>query len=258
MFGALILPLLMAVQPVPPSQDRLADASSYVFRGRILKPGASTMPEVAGNKGTAVVLVEEVYHASPAMPDMRGKEITVNLAAGASAQEGLSHVFFTNVWLYGKSLAARETGRLSPDGTSRETVAAAYEHKEERALKARIQRAAMVVSGRILSVAPLKQERHGAESEHDPMWWTAVLQVEGFAKGQGPRELTLAFPSSEDELWSASPKFKEGQEGVWILQKGAGERGSSVFPVTGYTALDPRDVQPKGAWERIRKLASGR
>jgi hypothetical protein len=113
----------------------------------------------------------------------------------------------------------------------------------------------LVVAGKVLRTEPMPRDPRWPESEHDPQWWIAVLQIDGFAKGQGPSELTIVFPSSNDELWIDAPKFKPDQEGVWILQKDTKEKVAPVFGVRGLTALDTRDFQPREAWDKVRRLA---
>ena len=252
----LLVALFGPQQSTPASAGRLADLSSFVFRGRIVSSGATTMPQVAATSLTAVVLVEEVYQAAEAIRNVNGREITVALRQRAI--EGRSYVFFTNVVLYGTSLAARETGRLAA-GQNRESarkqVDAAFQEKEDRALRQRIARAALVVAGKVIRTAPMPRDPRWPESEHDPQWWTAVVRVDATAKGQSPSELTIVFPNSRDEDWIDAPKFTPDQEGVWILQQDTKEKVAPVFAVRGLTALDPRDFQPREAWEKVRRLA---
>jgi hypothetical protein len=252
----LFVALLGLQQSTPASANRLADRSSFVFRGRIVKSGAATMPQVAATRLTAVVFVEDVYQAADAIRNVKGMEIT--LALSQRAIEGRSYIFFTNVVLYGTSLAARESGRLAAGQdreSARKLVNTAFQDKEDRALQQRIARAALVVAGKVIRTEPMPRDPRWPESEHDPQWWIAVLQIDGFAKGQGPSELTVVFPHSQDELWIDAPKFKPDQDGVWILQRDTKEKVAPVFTVRGLTALDPRDFQSREAWDKVRRLA---
>ena len=101
----------------------------------------------------------------------------------------------------------------------------------------------------------MDRNTHWPESEHDPQWWIAALQIDGFAKGQGPTQMTIVFPNSKDELWIDAPKFKPDQEGVWILQRDTKEKVAPVFAVRGLTALDSRDFQSREALDKVRRLA---
>ena len=254
----LITALLGLHQQSTPSVNRLADTSSFVFRGRVVKSEATTMPQVEATKQTAVVLVEEVQRAADVIRNVNGMQITLILRQPAT--EGRSYIFFTNVVLYGSSLAARETGRLSGQNSDyiRGIVNAAFDDKEDRALQQRIARATLVVAGKVLRTEPMPRDPSWPASEHDPQWWTAVIQVESYAKGQGPTELTIVFPNSRDELWIDAPKFKPDQEGVWILQRNTKEKVPPIYAVRGLTALDHRDFQPKQAWDKVRRLAGRR
>jgi hypothetical protein len=252
----LFMALLGPQQSTPASAGRLADVSSFVFRGRVLKSEAATMGQVTATRLTAVVLVEEVYRSADAIQNVNGMEITLILRQRAI--EGRSYVFFTNVMLFGSSLAARESGRLPVGQNSdyaRKLVYAAFDDKEDRALRQRIARAALVVAGKVLRTEPMPRDPRWPDSEHDPEWWTAVLRIDGYAKGQGPTELTIVFPNSKDELWIDAPKFKPDQEGVWILQRDTKEKVAPAFAVRGLTALDLRDFQPRDAWDKVRRLA---
>src|SRR5215204_4152166 len=90
--------LLGLQQSTPASANRLADRSSFVFRGRVVKSGAATMPQVPATRRTAVVFVEDIYQAADAIRNVNGMEIT--LALSQPAVEGRSYIFFTNVVLY--------------------------------------------------------------------------------------------------------------------------------------------------------------
>lgn len=253
----LFVALLAPQQTGPTSADRLAELSSFVFRGRVVKSGASTMPQIRATRQTAVVKVEEVYHAADAIRGVNGMQIT--LTVNRPAAEGRSYIFFTNIYLYGRSFGARESGRLAIEqnaDSAQKLVDSAFQAKDDRALRQRIARASLVVLGKVLRTEPMPRDPRWPISEHDPQWWTAVVQVEAFAKGQGPHEITVVFPSSNDELWIDSPKFKAEQEGVWILQRDTKEKVTSLYAVRGYTALDPKDFQPREAWEKVRRLAA--
>ncbi len=261
MYCLLFITALLGLQQqsTPANVNRLADLSSFVFRGRVLKSEATTMPQVEATNQTAVVLVEEVHRAADAIRDVNGMQITLILKQRAT--EGRSYIFFTNVVLYGSSLAARESGRLPVGRNSdyaRSLVNAAFDDKEDRALQQRIARAALVVAGKVLRTEPLPRDPSWPESEHDPQWWTAVVQVDSYAKGQGPNELTIVYPNSKDELWIDAPKFKPDQEGVWILQRNTKEKMPPIYAVRGLTALDARDFQPRQAWDKVRRLVGRR
>src|SRR4030095_3619859 len=116
-------------------------------------------PRVPVNSLTAVVRVEEVYHAGDAIRNVNGMDITLTLRQRAI--EGRSYIFFTNVLLYGTSLAARESGRLAAGQnreSSRKLVDAAFQEKEDRALRQRIARANLVVAGKVLRTEPMPRD----------------------------------------------------------------------------------------------------
>jgi hypothetical protein len=64
--------------------------------------------------------------------------------------------------------------------------------------------------------------------------------------------VVVLFPNSDDLMWQGSPKFKQGQQGVWLLH-----RNQTKMPGVKdqYTVLNPLDYQERGELERIRSLS---
>ena len=76
----LLFAALLGLQQSPPaSASALANLSSFVFRGRIVKTAAANMPQVKANRLTAVVLVEEVYKAGDAIRNVNGMTILLGI-----------------------------------------------------------------------------------------------------------------------------------------------------------------------------------
>ena len=105
-------------------------------------------------------------------------------------------------------------------------------------------------------LAAATQNENRPPSEHDPKYREAVVQIGEALKGNLPgKTVVVIFAASKDVLWYNSPKFKEGQEGTFILHKeqvkDEGER-TALLSVTAseardgqiFTALDAKDVQP--------------
>src|SRR5205085_8615161 len=130
-------------------------------------------------------------------------------------------------------------------------------------LKAHIQRAAMVVAGRVeqvrpadLTAAPTRPRRI---TEHDPDWQEAIIQVEDGIKGaQAGEQVVVRFPGSSDVAWVGTPRFALGQEGTFLLHKdstsGSPRTSWGGKSVTAYTALHRLDVLSRQDATRVRAL----
>jgi len=146
---------------------------------------------------------------------------------------------------------------------ARGAVARARALVNDADLKAHIQRAAMVVAGRVEQVRPAElaaaPTRPRRITEHDPDWQEAIIQVEDGIKGaQAGEQVVVRFPGSSDVAWVGTPKFAVGEEGTFLLHKDS-TTGSPRTMIAGrsvpaYTALHKVDVLSKQDATRVRDL----
>jgi len=236
-----------------PALDDLVRQSSFIFQGAIVQLAAASTPEVPVSSNTVVVKVNQVFQAPKAMAALVGREITVLTKNPVGLKPGDQVVFFAQGWLAGEGIALQEVGRLpgrgGPDLPKR--LAAASQAMADQDLQVRMSSAQLVVAGKISRIAsrPASDATTGV-SEHDPQWQEAILQVSTMLKGdRSLKEVVVLVPGTLDVAWINTPRFKPGQEGIWILQR---------HPVlAGYTALDPLDVQSLSQLARIRRLLAG-
>jgi len=217
------------------------------------------MSAILDTTSTVVARVDEVLQAPETLDDYTGRDITILLSKSRGVKVGQQAVFFTNSWLYGESIAVVEVGRVAAgkDLTAlRKQIADADQRIADQALQTRIDRAELIVVGKVAETRSVEKEgQRGPITEHDPDWWEAVIEIESVEKRQFPeKSIIVLFPRSTDEMWIDSPKFYVNQEGNWILHRDQNEKGLLVLRVPGYTALDPLDFQPKDQLERIRML----
>ena len=249
--GLLLSGNTMAFQP---NLDALVKQSKFIFRGTVRKLNAATLAEVTPSGNTVVVAVDEVLQAPATLGDFTGQEITVQLSQPNSVKAGQRLVFFTNGWLYGKSLAVTEAGRLQTNAsadTLRKQIAAANQRLADQALQQRLAQAELVVVGKVAAVRRSEQARRDFISEHEPDWWEAQLQIESVERGQTPqRNVTILYSNSTDVMWFNSPKFKVDQDGIWILRRNQ----KTGIQVNGLTALDSEDFLPRTQLDRVRRL----
>lgn len=205
--------------------DELVQRAKFIFSGDVVKLGASTMPSVPPAAETAVVRVRKVLTGEALLGGFAGREITVTMQKPARYE---NVVFFTNVTVYGHSLAAEEVAPPRA-GVSGGEIGAALQRNAARAVEARKERAAVIVAGTVVDVRPLDQ---GPQmTEHEPRWAIALVQVEKVLKGSTGPTVEVVFPRSNDEMWRKSPKFARGDAGVFILHRAE----------QGLTALSPLD-----------------
>lgn len=238
--------------------EESASQSHFIFKGTVTKINAATLPQVRPTARTIIVKVEEVVHAPPPiLGDYKGKEVTIQLNRPGAVRTGQQFVFFTTSWMFGSSIALREIDRRQSHAdisVTRSRVSEVHAKFAEDRLQNRLNDAELVVSGRVSAVRPAPDDiRRQSISEYDPHWWEAVIQIETVLKGQiNERSLVVLFPSSRDVMWERAPKFREGQEGTWVLRREI-VRGTEP-PQEYFTAVHPLDFHPNDQIERIKRL----
>jgi hypothetical protein len=228
------------------------------FIGTVEHLGASTMGDIPIDERTAVVQVAQVLHAPKTFTNIEGHRVTLQLAADAAPPSvGETVAFFAQGLAFGESVALTEIGRV-PLQDVEPHVTAATERGERGAfepilrqlegerLREHASGSDAVVVGRVVK---LEDAVGPATSEHDPDWWKATLQVDHVESGNvQPGELEILYPNSLDVRWSAVPKPKASQEGVWILHATEGRlRDAAPFQI-----LHPDDYQPVQQLDAIR------
>ena len=244
---------------------KFAAESAFVFVGKVIKTRAATMEGLAADN-TAVVQVERVISAPDIFAPLGGHQITARFTKGPPPRAGRSLTFFTNGWVFGSSVAvdvvgtAAETGRQAAASNVRGSQVA----KTDSVLKARLASAAMSVVGRVAKVtrSPTRSTRI---SEHDPNWHVATIKVDEVIKGKrGTKTAKVLFPDSDDVRWHKVGKYTTGQQGIWMLQKGAKQDRAGIpakvmaaVPARPgvLTALHQADFLPLHELEHVRALA---
>lgn len=248
-----------AAQTQVVTQD-LVNQSTVIFKGRVEKTGASNVKLLPASNQTVLVLVTEVLSVAKTMTDLKGATVTVQLKEPNSLKEGVTATFFTTGWLYGENVGLKEVAHLSADLNTQslqEQIATLQVRSSDQKLQARIQGSAMVIAGKVVSTHPLQAEGARSNSEHDPDWWTADVQVESVLKGPvsaASNRVTLLFAHSNDVMWFRSPKLKEGQQGIWIANE---YKPGGLFPADSAPLLavvSPLDYQPQAERDRVQRL----
>jgi hypothetical protein len=243
---------------------KLAAESAFVFRGKIIKLKAATVPAIP-TTNTAVVQVDDVVNAPAVFHGIAGQQITVRLKSLTGLKKGRTMTFFTNGWIYGSSIAVDAVGYTAETDKSSiaRTVQSSTTQKEDSALKARLKSAEMAVVGTVSKVEPSATGTTHI-SEHDPLWHEATIKVGEVIKGKKQtNEVSVLFPQSDDVWWHKLPKYKEGQKGIWILQKGKKQESKGIPPKVFaaippgkdvLTTLHPADFLPLDELGKVKSL----
>jgi hypothetical protein len=262
--------------------NQVPDEAKFLFKGTVRKLGATALAQVPKGEETAIVRVDEVLLAPPALAKTVGKEITVKLAKGAKPKVGDQVLFHANGWLFGKTVAVESVKQEAPaqaKAIMAGRTADPTRNLKDRELENRVASADMVVEGEVSSVHLPESEMAATwaagpsrpVSEHDPKWREAVVTVKTVHKGEPTtKQVVVRFPSSMDVQWHLAPKFHAGDRGVWVLHspkapdagaaaqpKGAPALAMTATAIPGaavYTALSPMDFHPASQADTVASV----
>ena len=252
------------------SRAALVKQSDIIFIGTVTQVGAVAVPEVPASPRMVVVRVDQVLEKPAAVALATGDSVTVETARAGSLKAGTQATFYTTGWIFGRGVAVREVGHepgRSPvlAAVQQQAVTRARALVIDADLKAHIQKAAMVVAGRVEQVRPAEltpapaPARPKRITEHDADWQEAIIQVDDGIKGaQAGERVVVRFPGSRDVAWVGTPRFAVGQEGTFVLHKDS-TTGSPLTMLAGqavpaYTALHQVDVLSKQDATRVRAM----
>lgn len=229
--------------------------SNFIFSGTIIRMNASNI-EIVPNGPTAIVRVDEVLDAVSPYEQMKGREITVLLTSAGNKKAGDRKVFFTSGWYYGKTLGVKETPNslVVRDGSDelKKRIISERVNIRNDALREELKKAVLVVRGVVVEANIDIEEPPGIESEHDPEFRKAVIEIKEVLKGQTTeRRVEVFYSSSDDVMWYSSPKLAKGQEAIFLLQT---RQAPAIYRITGFTVLDKRDVLSIDNESNVRNL----
>lgn len=256
-FAVILILCIMKCTPSENNTDNVRNVigrSNFIFSGTIVKMNSSNI-DVMIEGPSAIVMVNEVIDAVSPYDQMKGKEITVLLASDKNREAGDKEVFYTMGWYYGKTLGVKEIPNNLKEIIKtgyRERIAQERLNIQNDSLRAELKRAKLVVQGIVIETS-LKDERYPPfETEHDPAFRKAVIEIKEVIKGDlTEKRIDVYYSSSDDVMWSNSPKLMKDQEGIFLLQV---NQAPPLFKMKGYTTLDKRDVQPNENLTRIQEL----
>lgn len=263
-------------------QNQAHDAA-FIFHGTVVEPKASTLPDQApASASTAIVNVDDVVIAPPALAAYAGQKVTVLLQTGESVKTGEKATFFTNPSIFGESVVVQSQGHQDV-GTAVAALAPAsndpVRNAADRALRAHVADADTIVTGTVtsthlVSLPPAAMSLRPASTsaspsppppitEHDPHWHDAVVNVTNSDKGAPHTQVVVRYPDSNDVRWYHVPKLRPGMTGTFLLHA-AGAVAAAVAPAAlaaapaapHFMLLHPEDFVPHDQADRVRAMIS--
>jgi hypothetical protein len=237
----------------PAMQSELVDrvrSSGLIFTGTVIERGKSSVPSVPAKENLLVVRLDRSLRADPVLGDLHGKMVTVVPRTPETLQVGQKAVFLTNSWIHDRGIAVREVEHV--DIQQEGLVAAAVSQVPQAHLSDRVKSAGLVVDAIVLRTSRVERktfERNAA------LWAAAELRVKKVLSGKPYQPTIVYFPTSDHPLWASAPRFKEQQQGIFILHAPSRRaRSEASLDPEGWVALDPSDFQPESEMTTIEKL----
>ena len=225
----------------------------FIFLGKFERDG-SNLSLAPPNSNPAVIRVERVFRAAPALGNQQGQMITLmRTAPGPMAEADGDLVVFSNPVLYGETLAVREIAHLrAPDDVDElgAVLQRAVEGAEMDTLRQHLASATAVVVGKVVETRAVASPDHIPFSEHDPDWWIARIHVARSLKGRLKGDIRVRYANSRDVAWYRAPKPREGEEAVFVLHED-GARDAGGVPLA---ILHPEDMLPADP-DTIRRVS---
>jgi hypothetical protein len=234
-----------------PALRKQSRESPFIFLGRVTAVGENNLQGFAATDKHALVEVEQVLLAPTTLGELRGRLLTVVLAA--PAKKGTRAVWWATSWVFEREIGVIETGR----GDAARTLAAAADIIGERlaaldaAVAARIAGADLVIAGHVIDIEDLGPDGIAEGTT----WRRARVRPSTVVRGKAGVEEVIQFPGAGSPRWAAAPRLVAHQEGVWLLRKPSREaRLRKVKIVEAWVALDPNDAFGISSLPRIEAL----
>ncbi len=254
----------------------LAERSSIVILGKILKTNASDEPMVEPSTQTAIIAVQKMYAGSEIAGDQTGRTVTVILSRAGGVKVGEEALFYGNPRFLGTSLTIADESEV-PSGSIGVSGQGALERgaqaRRDKPILNRLAAASLVFRGSVETVEQLAVETESKEgprpappSEHDPDWHVAKVRIATPLRGgEAGQVVTVVFPASEDITWFNVPKLKAGQDAVFVVHT-RNKQEEPLYRASGlakflekqptYLVTEPFDVLPAADEARVRGLVA--
>ena len=234
----------------------LFEQSRFIFKGMVVRAGASGVQLLPSSDKTAVVVVEEVFRGGQAVRNIQGTEVTVVLRNPQGINLGKSYLFFANSFLYGEQIALHEVERQEWSSVTTEILERLLDldiQSKNRPFIQRVREADVIITGKVMGLRPA-QTKPGHRSLHDPDWWIATVQVTSVEKGQRTKpEIEVIFANGRDSYWHNAPKLHAGDHRILILRREEIKQLEGEF----YAVTDPFDYLPFDRIQEVKQALGG-
>lgn len=245
--------------------DKLMEQAKFVFSGTVQAVKEATLPDI-DTKNTLIVQVDAIHETPEMFQSLTGQKITVKFDRLPKLNVGDSRIFYTNGWIFGQTIGVTalriDTEAVVLGSNPTNKVMQAKNNVLDKNLKKRLDSADLAVSGWISKTAQAAIKPDFI-SEHNPDWHEATIEVESVEKGdKKTKQVKVLFPQSDDVRWYNVRKYSEGEEGIWLLQKGKEQSAEGIqAKVFGsipegntYTTIHPLDCLPISDLDKVKKL----
>ena len=226
--------------------------SNFIFQATVQQVGGSTVPDYL-KPGGETLIVSVVRTLTDGFQEFEGQTVTASLVrdspVGArSVRVGQTLVFLANPLVYADTLTVEAEAR-KPSAALEQQVRL----RPQLLIEDRVKLAEVIVEGSVTSVEKVPTEKHVSDSEHDPEWMKATVNIRSVIRGGDLRQVEVFFPASRDLIWYAAPQFYVRQSGTWLLRR---KELQGRRKELGFVALHPLDFQEGSTQsEAIRRLA---
>ncbi len=208
----------------PPEMDKLVADAPLVIKAKIILLHTATTDET-DMSNTGVVVVSEVIDAPEAFRNIAGQQVTVRFANINKVNVGDEKIFFTDPYWIGASLGVTEKASLGRSDNLFESkdmatlIKQARMKQDDEKLRRVLKESKITVTGKVVRITrPDAPPMIG--SEHDPEWREAEIQIEETLKGKADGQtIKVLFSASKDVMFFDAPKFKQGDDGIFIIQQ---------------------------------------
>ncbi|MBZ5653067.1 MAG: hypothetical protein LAO18_21595 [Acidobacteriia bacterium] len=229
--------------------------SSFIFRATVMKLGASSVTNLPPRKNLSVVRIAKPIRTDPALGDLHGKLVTVELLNPGELKPKQAAIFFALGWIQGGGIAVREVAHLN--ARQEDDVEAEVARLPERHLADRLADAVLVVVAEVTDVQPTPFD---IRSRNAPQWAAATLKTTEVLHGQPRHHATVLFPTSKRPTWVQSPRLAEKQRAIFLLHRPPDgtlfPEPIPTLPSELFTVLDEADVQPLSKRPLVKRLLS--
>lgn len=261
--------------------------AAFIFTGKVVKSRSATIKDIPV-EDTVIIQVDTITKVPAMFASLVGQQVTVRFKNLPELKEGTIITVFANGWIFGEGIAVDAVSFTEKTDKTElaSMVKSVNTSNADSELKERLNSAELGVVGKVVKVekAAVQEDAHtlagigalDAEtpmevetthiSEHDPDWHEATIQVDEVVKGQDDaKEVKVLFPKSDDVRWYNISKYKEGQQGIWLLQKGKTQNPNGIAPKvfaaipadeTKFTTLHAVDFLPLNELGRVKSMVN--